>query len=191
MGVFSFLFIIFVLLIVITIVSTIIKISFIILTNYNYESKTLFIPALLTIFEWCAIFASWFYTLSCILKINLLNLIFNIFIIKGAPKENILEILIISIIFFVAGILIQTFTYYSVNINYKKIFGNARIALKKMFNIKQENSDTKQDEVVIGYRTKKVSLSTSFIASIFSFSLIFFCVFILLTIGQVLSAKLL
>lgn len=140
--------VILVFLLLVVIMDTSMKLALMITTLYNYDSKKLFIPACLTVIIWGLLILACFRTINKSLDYNAVDMLFSMLfdktIIEGY-KGMFAKSLIST---FLVGTILQSFTYYSVNINYQKVTGTIRFSLKKLFRaiiekvFKKKNKDT-------------------------------------------------
>lgn len=140
--------VILVFLLLVVIMDTSMKLALMITTLYNYDSKKLFIPACLTVIIWGLLILACFRTINKSLDYNAVDMLFSMLfdktIIEGY-KGMFARSLIST---FLVGTILQSFTYYSVNINYQKVTGTIRFSLKKLFRaiiekvFKKKNKDT-------------------------------------------------
>jgi hypothetical protein len=190
MGFLTFLIILFVILILFVAISTIIKFVLFITTKYKYDNYSLILPSVLSFISWFMLFIFWYFTLTKILNVDIYSLFFNIFLKTSAITNNIRPLVISSIVYCLFGILLQSFTFLTVNVDYIKIFGHIRIFAKKRI-ITKSNEEKETSNLVIDERPDKLSFSNAFISSLFAFSSILFCLLILLAISNILSKKIL
>jgi hypothetical protein len=186
MELFYFLLILCILLIAITIVATIIKTVLFLTTKINYTTRTLFIPAILNIFTWSLVFYFLSFIIFNILNINLGSLLLNTFILKANETQSIIKVIIAIAVGCIIGIILQSFAYFCINIDYKNIFRNTRWLFKKKVLKTKKNDST---NIALSDNENKITFSNAFVASLFSFTLILFFVFILFNIGTALSQK--
>ena len=187
MGLFYFLLILCLFLIIVTITSTIIKITLFATTRNNYHTRQLFIPAVLNILIWILLFFGLYSILSAILHVNLFTFIFNLIISKTSDNPSMIKIIISLIITFIIGIALQALTYFCVNIDYKNIFRSTRWFVKKKINYDIDSKKTRN--VVLKDDEVKLTYGNAFLASIFSFTLVLFFVLILYNVGTYISGK--
>lgn len=190
MGFIYFLLILFASLIVLTLISTIIKLALFITIRYVYDTRLLIIPSLLTIATWCVMAIGWFYTVTHVLNIDLSSFAFNLFMIKEQTQPIITPLWMTALIFGIIGMIFQAFSYFTVNIDYIKINGNIRMFFKKLLHI-----EPKKDQITTGIavdtRPDNLTFGNAFIASLFAFTFIVLFIFILLYAGHFLSVALL
>lgn len=183
-------------LILIVIMDTSMKLALMITTLYNYETKKLFIPATLTVILWTILFIGCFNSINVALDNNALDIIFTMIFehsILDQYKATILKTLIST---FLIGTLLQSFTYYAVNINYQKVTGRVRFSFKKL--IKKltrkvfKSNDTQRNrknyaltEVEKG--PKKLTFWRAIVTSIISMLITLVVCYGLLVLGNTLS----
>ena len=115
--------------------------------------------------------------------------------VRNLANEGILIRTIVST--FLIGTLLQSLTYYTVNINYQKVTGTVRFSLKKLikklyFKIFKKDMTEKEQvsalsEVQRG--PKKLTFVRAIITSIISVLLTFIICYVLFVIGTLLSNK--
>ena len=199
MEVFVFLILLLVLLLTITIATTIIKLSLFVTTKYKYETYILIIPAILYLILWGGLFIAWLLLSDKYLDNGLINLLFNSFINSNFNIIYYKTPIIIAIICFSVGILIQPFIFLTVNIPYNSI--RMRISLlfkniKKWFIVKILKKDLKQGfmpsyEIKIKEKWVKLKYVNALISSVFSFAAIFVIVLSLIFLSNIISKKIL
>lgn len=196
---FVFLVALMIFLIVITIVSTIIKLSLVVTTKYKYETYLLIIPAILFILLWGILFILWFIMTDNYTNGGIINLIFETILNSNINIHNYTPAFICLIICSIAGIIIQPFIFLTVNIPYN----NIRVKIKKQFSNfsrwftqKILKKDLKPElmpinDIAIPEKFVKLKYTNALISSIFSFSIIFFTVILLLFFSNIISKKIL
>ncbi len=187
MDFFYFLLALFFALIVITMVATVIKLSLFLTTKIKYPTRILLIPSILNLFIWCILFYTVYKVLSSVFHIDLITLFVNSIILKTNENSNIIKVIVSLFITFGIGILLQALTYFAVNIDYKNIFRSTRWWFKK--NIKTDSTNNKVKKLSITKEENILTFGTAFLASIFSFTIMFFFVIVLFNIGSILSGK--
>lgn len=189
MGFFIFLLIVFFILILFVFTCTIIKTILFFMTKYKYETKYLIIPSFLMVFIFMFVLFAWYFTITKILKIDIINIYFNEFLkISSSNNSDIASILTLSVIYIIIGIILQAFSYFTVNINYYRVSGFFRKTFRKLFNI-NTRSTMEENDLKIDERPENLSYSNAFISSLFTFSLLFFFLLSLLAIGNLISSK--
>ena len=119
-------------LVLIVIMDTAMKLALMITTLYNYETKKLFIPATLTVFLWAILLVGCYNSINTSLEGNAIDIIFSM-IFDNTLASEYSPILIKTLLStFLIGTLLQSFTYYTVNINYQKVTGTVRFSFKKI-----------------------------------------------------------
>ncbi len=185
---FIFLLILFFVLILFVFTCTIIKAVLLLTTKYKYDNKYLVIPSLLTILIFILMVFAWYMTLSRLLNIDLITLYFDVLIKSNNIDVSKSTIIAITIIYCILGIVLQSFSYFTVNINYLKISGFFRNIFKKYTNPPKPDIND-ETYLKIDDRPNNLTYVNAFVSSLFTFSAMFFFVFILLAIGNVLSSK--
>lgn len=184
-------------LILIVIMDTAMKLALMITTLYNYDTKKLFIPATLTVIIWTLLLIGCFNTINKSLDNNAIDLIFSmIFDHSLIPmyKSAIIKPLLSA---FLIGTIIQSFTYYTVNINYQKITGTVRFSLKRLIqkiviklfkkDIFKNKNKANLSEIKRG--PKKLTFIRAILTSVISVIITVSICFILFIIGTSLSDK--
>lgn len=191
MDFFIFLLIIFFTLILFVFTYTVIKTILFLMTKYKYETRYLIIPSFLMISIFISVILAWYFTITKILNIDILSIYFNEFLnLDTSPNYDLKNVAILSIIYAIIGIILQAFSYFTVNINYRKLSGFFRNIFKKTFKIKEIDINENNNSLRLDNRPDRLSYSNAFISSLFTFSLLFFFVLVLLAIGNVISIKL-
>lgn len=184
-------------LLLVVIMDTAMKLALMITTLYNYDTKKLFIPAALTVILWGILLFGCYNSINANLDNNAIDMLFAMVfdrtLIEG--YEGILIRTIVST--FLIGTLLQSLTYYTVNINYQKVTGTVRFSLKKLikklyFKIFKKDMTEKEQvsalsEVQRG--PKKLTFVRAIITSIISVLLTFIICCVLFVIGTLLSNK--
>lgn len=184
-------------LLLVVIMDTAMKLALMITTLYNYDTKKLFIPAALTVILWGILLFGCYNSINANLDNNAIDMLFAMVfdrtLIEG--YEGILIRTIVST--FLIGTLLQSLTYYTVNINYQKVTGTVRFSLKKLikklyFKIFKKDMTEKEQvsalsEVQRG--PKKLTFVRAIITSIISVLLTFIICYVLFVIGTLLSNK--
>ncbi len=185
-------------LLLVVIMDTSMKLALMITTLYNYDTKKLFIPAMLTVILWIILLIGCFNTINTSLDNNAVDIIFSMIFDKTiieAHKTVIIKALSSA---FLIGTILQSFTYYTVNINYQKITGTVRFSLKKLLNnffkkvFKKDFSNKRVNgsalsEVEIG--PKKLTFIRAIITSVISIIITVIVCMSLFGIGTLLSDK--
>ena len=119
-------------LLLVVIMDTSMKLALMITTLYNYDTKKLFIPAALTVILWALLLFGCFNSINANLNNNAIDILFAM-VFDRTLIEGYQGILIKTLLStFLIGTLLQSFTYYTVNINYQKITGTVRFSIKKI-----------------------------------------------------------
>lgn len=199
MGFFIFLVALMIFLIVITIITTIIKLSLMVTTKYKYETYILIVPSVLFILLWGILFFLWFIMSDNYTNGGIVNLAFETVLNSNLNIHDYTPSLICLLICSVAGIIIQPLIFLSVNIPYSTMRVKLKkqfIKLKKWFIEKLLKKDLKPElmptnEVMIKEKWVKLKYQNALISSIFSFAVIFFTVIALLFFSNIISKKIL
>ena len=165
--------VILVFLLLVVIMDTSMKLALMITTLYNYDSKKLFIPACLTVIIWGLLILACFRTINKSLDYNAVDMLFSMLFDKTIIEgyKGMFARSIIST--FLVGTVLQSFTYYSVNINYQKVTGTIRFSLKKLFKaiiekiFKKKNNDVVEtDASVVSKRSGRLSSNIKALAEV-------------------------
>ena len=199
MGFFIFLVALMIFLIVITIITTIIKLSLMVTTKYKYETYILIVPSILFILLWGILFFLWFIMSDNYTNGGIVNLAFETVLNSNLNIHDYTPSLICLLICCMTGIIIQPLIFLGVNIPY----GNMRVTLKKQliklkkwFITKILKKDLKPElmptsDVMIKEKWVKLKYPNALISSIFSFAIIFIAVITLLFCSNIISKKIL
>lgn len=180
--------ILFVTLIVLVIVSTAIKLSLLITRRHNYNNQLLIIPSFLSIIVWALAFIFLYFVVLKITSQNLEQLLFTTIMDPTAIFQNSKLIPICSVTAFVA-ILLQALTYYTININYEKMWGYIRFKLKQFFHI--HSKENMENNMTIPKETYYVPFYMAIIASFLTTIITFILIFLLYRLGYSVSDSIL
>lgn len=149
--------VILVFLLLVVIMDTSMKLALMITTLYNYDSKKLFIPACLTVIIWELLILACFRSINKSLDYNAVDMLFSMLFDKTIIEgyKGMFARSIIST--FLVGTVLQSFTYYSVNINYQKVTGTIRFSLKKLFKALIEKIFKKKNNDVVDANASVIS----------------------------------
>ena len=184
MFLFKLILILFIILIVIVIVSTAIKISLLITRRHNYNNQLLIIPSLLSITVWGLAFIFLYFMVLKITSQNLDQLLFTTLMDPTSVIQNSKLILTCSITALVA-ILLQALTYYTININYEKIWGYIRFNIKQVLHIKFKKNI--ENNMAIPKENYHVPFYMAIIASFLTTTITFILIFLLYRLGYSVS----
>lgn len=188
MLIFNILITIFFVLIILVISSTIIKLALFLTNKYKYENYILILPSILSIISWLIAFTLLFITLSIMFKENFFNFIIDKILNHISITPYLPSILILTISFCIIGIILQTFSFLTVNIDYTKTNGKLRVSIKNLFKVQLNKKNSTQ--LKVSENTEKLSLKAALLSSILTFSLIVFFSLLLFSIGKMISNKL-
>lgn len=185
-------------LLLVVIMDTSMKLALMITTLYNYDTKKLFIPAMLTVILWAILLIGCFNTINTSLDNNAIDVIFSMIFDRTVIDGHQTVIIKALVSAFLIGTILQSFTYYTVNINYQKITGTVRFSLKKIINaifkklfkkdIKSKKSNSSSlSEVEIG--PKKLTFIRAIVTSVISIIITIIVCISLFLIGTLLSDK--
>ena len=185
---FTFFLVLFFLLLVFLIVSTVIRIVLRIVNGHFYDYKLLFIPSFLCIINWSIIFFIFNLVLKKSLARNILSIVVDN-ILNIEPFNSSIKVVIpLFITFSLIGIVLQALCYMTVNINYNKIAKKIRTLF---YNKKKANLDTESTTLleVNNNDVVKLKFIPSLLCSLFSYSIVFASVIMLIALGNILSKK--
>ena len=117
-------------LLLVVIMDTAMKLALMITTLYNYDTKKLFIPAALTVALWAILLFGCYNSINSSLDNNAVDILFAMIFDKEMISQYSGILLRSLLSTFLIGTLLQSFTYYTVNINYQKITGTVRFSFK-------------------------------------------------------------
>lgn len=177
--------ILFITLIVLVIVSTAMKLSLLITRRHNYTNQLLLLPSFLSIIVWGLAFIFLYFIVLKITSQNLEQLLFITLMDPTTMIKTPKLIPIFSVTTLVA-ILLQALTYYTININYEKIWGYLRFRLKQIFHIQ-----SKENNMTIPKETYHVPFHMAIIASFLTTSITFILIFLLYRFGYSISDSIL
>lgn len=195
MGLFTFIICLLILLLLLIVIGTVQQFSLWVVTRKKYEFVVMIIPAFFSLLAFGVTTLLTCYILS-LLNINIVNLLysklmnweysFNSFI------GMILGLMLSSIIY----ILLQAFCLKLVNIDYKKIYEFIKYKILKKEQIKELSSsetanenDTLTEDLLPAIPETKTSFFNYLAASLFTFALFFFSIFLLIYIGIIIGEK--
>lgn len=184
-------------LVLIVIMDTSMKLALMITTLYNYETKKLFIPATLTVFLWAILLVGCYNSINTSLDGNAIDIIFSMIFDNTLISEYSPVLIKTLLSTFLIGTLLQSFTYYTVNINYQKVTGTVRFSLKKLIrnlckkifkkDIFKKESSSSLSEIQRG--PKKLTFGRAIMTSIISVIITAIVCIVLFLIGNALSSK--
>ena len=184
-------------LILIVIMDTAMKLALMITTLYNYDTKKLFIPATLTVILWTVLLVGCFNSINTSLNGNAIDIVFSMIFDNTIVAEYSSVLIRTLLSTFLIGTLLQSFTYYTVNINYQKVTGTVRFSLKKVIrslikkifkkDIFKKENESSLSEIQRG--PKKLTFGRAIITSIISVIITIFVCIVLFLIGDFLSIR--
>ncbi|MEG2645707.1 MAG: hypothetical protein RSA08_01590, partial [Clostridia bacterium] len=119
------------------IVSSIIKFSINSTSKIVLNIKSYILPSILSFLSWIIIFIFWSKLISKILNLPFYKIILNSISGNSLNKSNdILGMFFITIGFCVCGIILQAFSYLTINIKYKRKKANDQICTEDIVNYK-------------------------------------------------------
>lgn len=186
-------------LLLVVIMDTSMKLALMITTLYNYDTKKLFIPATLTVILWAVLLFGCFNSINADMNNNAIDILFAMVFDRSLIEgyEGILIKALIST--FLIGTLLQSFTYYTVNINYQKITGTVRFSMKKIFKklyLKIFKKDLTENQInsalsEVQRGPKKLTFVRAIITSVISVLITIVVCYGLFMLGTLLSNKVL
>lgn len=205
---------IFTILITYIIFTTIMKVALFLTTKKNYDYRVLIIPFLLNLIVWSAVIVGFIATLKWGLKKDIISFLLSFLLSKSNFLENSIGTLLIAIGFVILGIILQAFAYLTVNIDYGYIKHQILLLIKKITKKQPKGleapssiTDEKKEETKTNYVRKKIAFNgtkelvpydktvenltfgNALIASLFSFSSVFFCLMSCFFLGMAFSSK--
>ncbi len=188
-----------ILLLLIVIMDTSMKLALMITTLYNYDTKKLFIPATLTVALWIILLFGCYNTINASMNGNAIDIIFSMIFDHSLLNQYKLVLIKPLISTFLIGTVLQSFTYYTVNINYQKVTGTVRFSFKKLIQqlfkklLKKDVFNNKGNVSLseIHRGPKKLTFVRALITSVISVVITVFICILLFLIGESLSSKIL
>lgn len=181
-------------LLLVVIMDTAMKLALMITTLYNYDSKKLFIPAALTVALWTILLFGCYNSINSSLNNDAIDVLFAMLFDREVLAQYSGVLLRSLLSTFLIGTLLQSFTYYTVNINYQKITGTVRFSFKKIFRklykkiFKKDLSSSKNDALSEVQRgPKKLTFVRAIITSVISMLITVVLCYLLFMIGTLLS----
>ena len=153
-------------------------------TFMEYEYKTYYIlfPTLIIFGLWSLMFILWYITLAFILNIDITGELIKLIVKEGVIENSFISA---SFIFILIGIFLQSFAILLININYKKIFGNARFFFKRILKIRNK----KGNKLIIKNDPEKIGFLTALFISFLLFIIFTFSITLLIFIGLLIGKK--
>lgn len=199
--------VILVFLLLVVIMDTSMKLALMITTLYNYDSKKLFIPACLSVIVWALLILACFNTINKSLDNNAVDMLFSMIFDRSLINGYVGVFVKALLSTFIVGTILQSFTYYSVNINYQKVGGTIRFSIKKLFkaifskifkknNIDENDTTGRRGKRSITYaltevehEPKKLTFPRAILTSVISVLFTIVMCYALFMIGTLLSDK--
>ena len=199
--------VILVFLLLVVIMDTSMKLALMITTLYNYDSKKLFIPACLSVIVWALLILACFNTINKSLDNNAVDMLFSMIFDRSLINGYVGVFVKALLSTFIVGTILQSFTYYSVNINYQKVGGTIRFSIKKLFKaifskIFKKNNIDENDTVgrrgkrsityaltEVEHEPKKLTFPRAILTSVISVLFTIVMCYALFMIGTLLSDK--
>ena len=175
------------------------KLALMITTLYNYDTKKLFIPATLTVILWGVLLLGALNSINTAMDNNAVELIFAMIFDHSliAQYKTVLIKPLLSA--FLIGTILQSFTYYTVNINYQRLTGSVRFSAKRLIqkvtkkvfkkDIVMAKNNAALSEVTRG--PKKLTFIRAILTSVISVIITVLVCYGLFLLGNVLSDKVL
>ena len=183
-------------LLLVVIMDTAMKLALMITTLYNYDSKKLFIPAALTVALWTILLFGCYNSINSSLNNDAIDVLFAMIFDREVLAQYSGVLLRSLLSTFLIGTLLQSFTYYTVNINYQKITGTVRFSLKKVFRkmykkiFKRDFQNKGTDSLSeIQRGPKKLTFVRAIITSVISMLITIVLCYLLFMVGTLLSEK--
>lgn len=158
----------FMFLLILVIISTSMKIGLIITNRHNYDSRLLIIPSILSLLLW-AIALYIFYIICQNIFVN--GFEDMILTITMTPEliENKNQIFMSGSLVLFVTVILQSFTYYAINIDYGKIWGYIRFKIKQILKIKPKDIASSSHKMILNEEKFNVPFYIALLTSILSF----------------------
>lgn len=180
-------------LIIYTVISSIIRVSLYITTRVSYENMRITLPVILSLVTWTLIVSLYIFTVNKYIGKNVFSEIFDIYIVKGNLATITRPIIVFGIIYLLAGIILQSFTYFTVNVKLENLFSYIRYYICKLFRPLKEKlklkTKQKPENIVSKEPIEELTLGRAFISSIISTLMIILFITILAVIGTTIANK--
>lgn len=186
MEILTILLVLFIFLIALVIISTAIKIGLIITNRHNYDSKLLIIPSILSMILWSFAILTFYLNCENTFTEGIEDMILTI-VMSPENIENKSEILTNGAVILVITVILQSFTYYAINIDYKKIWGYIRFKIKQILKIKPKKE--KNAGMILNEENFSVPFYIALLTSILTFAISILIIFGLYKLGIKLSEK--
>ena len=189
-----FSFFVLLLLILIILVGSFEQLAINIVSKKKVEFVAIMLPALFTIISFIAVYFLAYIILN-ILNINTLNILFSLFMKWDYEPVNVVYISITLVIATLLFILLQAFCLKLINIDYIKIWKGISSKLPKKQNepLSLGGKTLQQGAVSVDLvkysKYEKISFFNASVASLFSFSIIFFLTILLFFIGKYIGGR--
>ena len=180
-------------LIIYTVISSIIRVSLYITTRVSYENMRITLPVILSLVTWTIIVSLYIFTVNKYIGKNVFSEIFDIYIVKGNLATITRPIIVFGIIYLLAGIILQSFTYFTVNVKLENLFSYIRYYICKLFRPLKEKlklkTKQKPENIISKEPVEELTLGRAFISSIISTLMIILFITILAIIGTTIANK--
>lgn len=180
-------------LIIYTVISSIIRVSLYITTRVSYENMRITLPVILSLITWILIVSLYIFTVNKYIGKNVFSEIFDIYIVKGNLATITRPIIVFGIIYLLAGVILQAFTYFTVNVKLENLFSYIRYYICKLFRPLKEKlklkTKQKPENIVSKEPIEELTLGRAFISSIISTLMIILFITILAVIGTTIANK--
>lgn len=180
-------------LIIYTVISSIIRVSLYITTRVSYENMRITLPVILSLVTWTLIVSLYIFTVNKYIGKNVFSEIFDIYIVKGNLATITRPIIVFGIIYLLAGVILQAFTYFTVNVKLENLFSYIRYYICKLFKPLKEKlklkTKQKPENIVSKEPIEELTLGRAFISSIISTLMIILFITILAVIGTTIANK--
>lgn len=186
MGVVYFLIILLILLLLFTIISTIIKLALFLTTKVKYENIRLVIPVILTLFIWLIIASLIIVTVNKYIDGDAFSELLEMYLKKESMTPILKPTIIFVAIYLMIGILLQSLTYFSVNIKLENLFSYIRYYIFNFFKFKD---NSKHQNIITKEPIESLNLGSAFLASLLATILIIFSICIFALIGLTIARK--
>lgn len=180
-------------LIIYTVISSIIRVSLYITTRVSYENMRITLPVILSLVTWTLIVLLYIFTVNKYIGKNVFSEIFDIYIVKGSLATITRPIIVFGIIYLLAGVILQAFTYFTVNVKLENLFSYIRYYICQIFRPLKEKlklkTKQKPENIVSKEPIEELTLGRAFISSIISTLMIILFITILAVIGTTIANK--
>lgn len=198
MGLFTFIICLLILLLILIIIGTIQEFTLWVVTRKGHEFIVMLVPSLVSLITF-SITAFLTHYILTLFDINIINIIYSELMNFEYNFNSFIGMILGLVIFSVVYIILQALCLKLVNIDYKKVYEFIKYKILKKEEIKglgtsaEEQNDKASVDLTHNALPALPTLKTPFFhyiaASLFSFSLTFFSIFLLIYIGMMIGEK--